>query len=289
MKIGLIGIMGICLVFLPVSVYSERYITGELSGVYPADEYVITGNIYVLPRTTLRFDPGSTLRFENFTGMIVRGELICKGTILRPIRFTSSRDIPSSRIMPEAFDWNGIKVMPEAINICLEFCSITYSTAGLEIASNTTPVILNEVTFSHNGSASLTREREMITLEDNVPVSFRWPLEQEKDNMTGRHEDDRVADKTKSVSTVQKSHDSKPIELKKPVMYASGGLTFVCGLAAAASYGLAWYYDRKYDKAPPGSDFKSLKANRDHALLGSGIALAVASIGAVAFTVTYVF
>jgi hypothetical protein len=282
MKILLRGAVGIGCILLPFTAFGQRYITGELSGIYPADEYVITGNIHVLPRTSLRFEPGSTLRFENFTGITVHGELICKGTILRPIRFTSSRDMPNSRIMPEAFDWNGITVTAEAINVCLEYCTISYSTTGLEIALNATPVLLKEVTFHHSGSSSLIRERELINADDNVPVSFQWsrlPLE------TLQRRDSTIASPAKNSRAIPAQ---PPLNWKKPVMYSTGGLTIAAGLFAGAAYGLAWKYGSEYEDADT-ERTTSLARKRDDWLTASAIGLAVASISAVGFTLTYIF
>jgi hypothetical protein len=284
MKILLRGAVGIGCILLPFTAFGQKYITGELSGIYPADDYVITGNIHVLPRTSLRFEPGSTLRFENFTGITVHGELICKGTILRPIRFTSSRDIPNSRIMPESFDWNGITVTAEAINVCLEYCTISYSTTGLEIALNATPVLLREVTFHHNGSSSLIRERELINTDENVPVSFQWsrlPVEKIQQH------DSTIAAPVKKSSA---NPAQPPIDWRKPALYSTGGLTIAGGLfAATAYYGIAWKYSVDYRQEKDPDNKIPLARKRDNWTTASTIGLAVACISAVGFTLTYIF
>jgi hypothetical protein len=288
MKFELMGALSVFCMLLPSSMFAGQYITGELSGVYPTDDYVITGNIYVLPRTTLRFEPGSTLRFENFTGIIIRGELICKGTILRPIKFTSSRDVPNSRIMPESFDWNGIKVMPEAINICLEYCTIAYSTTGLEIASNATPVILKEVSFFHNGSTSLTREREMVNVVENAPISFQWPRLHVKNDDAGRPD---TID-TSSPSANLEKPIKKIIEWRNPTLYSTGGLTIASGLFSAVAYGLAWKYDWDYDHKKGtvnNNEYSLLRQKCDRWLTASAIGLGVTCVSAVGFTLIYVF
>ena len=193
----------IFLLFTAISAFAQRYLTGELSGTYPAGEYTITGNVHILPRTTLKFEPGSILRFENYTGFVVRGELICKGTQLKPITFTSARDIPSARNMPEAFDWNGIKVTSEASGITLENCTIAYSTFGLNIVSNATPVAIKDVTFHHNGQASLSRERKIMAIEESMAISFAWP---EMGNGSS----------TTQITTVEPTPDTQHVDKKKP-------------------------------------------------------------------------
>lgn len=288
MKILLKGAVGIGLILLPLAVSGQRYITGELSGVYPADDYVITGNIHVLPRTSLRFEPGSTLRFENFTGIVVRGELICKGTILRPIRFTSSRDIPSSPIMPESFDWNGIKITPEASMVCIEFSTISYSTTGIEITLKTTPVILKEVTFHHNGSNALIREREQIQTDVNVPVSFEWlPLPAETSALR-----DSVTALTNNTDSVEKSRAKStrpPIQWRQPLLYTTGGITIAGVFFSGAAYALAYKYSSDYGHENDPDLKRPLAHKRDDWLTASAIGLAVTCVSAVGFTLTYIF
>jgi hypothetical protein len=292
MKILLPGLMGIALMLLPVNLYAQRYLTGELAGDYPQGDYIVSGNIHVLPRTTLRFSPGTTLRFENFTGIIVRGEFICKGTILRPIRFTSSRDVPTSRIMPEAFDWNGINVTAEAITICLEFCSIFYSTTGLDIASNATPVALKEVTFFKNGSSSLTRKREMITIDEDVPISFRWPTAPVTGSgQAGLQPLAASADSTQATATTDEK--KRPVRLsinwRKTLLYSTGGTALAGGILAVAAHGMALKWDNKYDNEKISANTTSMANRRDEWENIRTIGLAIASVGTVGFTVTYIF
>lgn len=281
---------------MSVSAFGQRYLTGELSGIYPADEYVVTGNIHVLPRTTLRFEPGSTLRFENFTGMIVRGELICNGTILRPILFTSSRDNPASKIMPEAFDWNGIKISAEAMNISLAFCTISYSTYGLEIESKNTPVILEEVTFYRNGSASLTREREMVHVNEKVAVTFRWIPLIEANEETAMQPGEVGPAKTEPQQDMQSGvhppqEKKRPsINWKKTSLYATGGVGAAGVLLSAGALGMAYYYNERYwADDTEGSQQKALRTRRDDCLLFSYVGIAAATLGAVGFTLTVIF
>ncbi|MGA2508090.1 MAG: hypothetical protein ABSF80_11520 [Chitinispirillaceae bacterium] len=154
---------------------AQKQLTGEISGNYQAGEYLISGDIVVLPKTTLSFAPGSVLRFMNYTGIMVQGRFVCNGTPQQPVVFTSVHDVPHTKTMPDAYDWNGIKVTYEAESISLEHCTIAYSTFGLNIESNTTQVSLKNIAFIHNGSASLTRAKKLILVQETTPVSFNWP------------------------------------------------------------------------------------------------------------------
>jgi hypothetical protein len=154
---------------------AQVHLTGAISGNYPADQYLISGDIAVPRGMTLSFAPGSVLRFGEYNGIEVHGRFVCKGTPQQPIIFTSANDVSRAATLPEAFDWNGIKVAPEAAGISLEQCTIAYSTFGLNVESNATPVLLKNVAFLHNGSASLTREKKMIPVQETSLITLHWP------------------------------------------------------------------------------------------------------------------
>lgn len=232
------------------AVHAQRYLTGELSGSYPSGEYIVTGNIHVLPKAKLSFEPGCLLRFESYTGIVVRGELICRGTAQKPVVFTSSRDVPSARTMPEAFDWIGIKVTSEAAGMTLENCVISYSSFGLNIESNATPVSLKEIKFSNNGSASLTREKKMMAVTDNRGISFVWPemqagtpeslLSTESDgaHTTVKTDDKQAAAKKNSVKKAVAPPPAwvKPVRIGTAGTAALGGALWVIGVVQAGHY-----------------------------------------------------
>jgi hypothetical protein len=156
-------------------VSAQVSLAGEVSGSYQAGEYFISGDVVVLHGTTLSFAPGSVVRFAEYTGITVHGSLVCKGTPQRPIIFTSANDKPHTRTLPEAFDWNGIKVSFEAEGVSLEYCTFAYSTFGLNIESNATPVSMKSVSFIHSGTVSLTRGKKMVPVQETAPISFVWP------------------------------------------------------------------------------------------------------------------
>jgi len=154
---------------------AQKQLAGEISGNFQAGDYLISGDVVVLPKTTLSFAPGSMLRFESYAGIIVQGRFVCNGTSQKPIVFTSASDVPRTKTVPEAFDWNGIKVSFEAESVSFEHCTIAYSTFGLNIESNATPVSIKNVAFIHNGSSSLTRGKKNMPVQETMPISFNWP------------------------------------------------------------------------------------------------------------------
>ncbi|MGA2506856.1 MAG: hypothetical protein ABSF80_05195 [Chitinispirillaceae bacterium] len=261
-------------------VLAQKYLTGELSGNYPAAEYSISGNVFVLPKTTLSFAPGSVLRFENFTGILVRGALVCKGTQQQPVVFTSSRDVPGGPgNAANAFDWNGIKVTAEAFGITLEHCIVAYSTYGLTLESNTTPVALKEITFHHNGSASFSREKRMLPVTENAPLSFNWP------------ELPRAKTEGKKPAKQNAGNADKPqAAWKKTVRTAGAGAALAGGALWLTGHLCAEHYNNLMMK--PGTPLavaNGYKNSRDGWITAGNIGIGLLAAGAAAFTVTFVF
>lgn len=279
-------------------VCAQKYLTGELSGTYPAGEYVVSGNIHVLPKTQLTFEPGCTLRFENYTGIVVRGELTCRGTSEKPVVFTSSRDVPSSRTMPEAFDWNGIKVTSESDGITLEHCIVAYSTFGLNIESNGTPVTIKEIKFNNNGSASLTRERKMMPVTDNMAISFVWPEMQAAAMVTDSVKKDSVpADRTvnktrkNAKKTDMKKERAKPrLEWKAPVRITLGSAAAVGGIMWVTGYAISKKSMNDRNSGVPFTpEWNRADKNFKNWVTVQNIGAGLFAIGAVGFSVTFLF
>jgi hypothetical protein len=277
------------------SVDAQKYLTGELSGVYPAGEYIVSGNIHVLPETTLSFDPGCVLRFENYTGIVVRGELICKGSAVHPVVFTSSRNVPSSRTMPEAFDWNGIKVTSESDGITFENCVIAYSTFGLNIESNATPVSIKDIKFNNNGSASLTREKKMMPVTDDRGISFVWPEIRQTGTMSDTGENDRSAGPPPPTKKTKKVHLKKEYAKPKgawiqPVRIAFGSAAAVGGVAWLSGYLQSGKYKHQRTlEIPLTGDWHSADNNYKKWVTIQNIGAGLFCFGALGFSVTFFF
>ncbi len=251
---------------------AQKQLTGEISGNYQAGEYLISGDVVVIPKTTLSFAPGSVLRFENYAGITVQGRFVCNGTPQQPVVFTSAHDVPHTKTMPDAYDWNGIKVTFEADSISLEHCTIAYSTFGLNIESNATQVSLKNIAFIHNGSASLTRGKKLIPVQETTPVSFNWP---EMTTVTAEAggQGERLADSGKqegkhtepSLSPVgadkayKYSHGRRVRRITFGVLAAGSGVAGAVFQLRAASRYDDYKADRSYDFASHDADWQSVR------------------------------
>jgi hypothetical protein len=256
---------------------SQKVLTGDVSGDHPAGEYIVSGNVCVLPKTTLSFAAGSILRFDNFTGIVVRGALVCKGTPERPIVFTSANDVSNTGTAPEAFDWNGIKVTPGAAGITLEQCLITYSTFGLNIESDAVPVSLKNVTFHHNGSASFTCGKKTMPVTENIPVSLNRP-----ETATP------VFNKNVVKEAGKKGCLPKPA-WKKTVRIAGISAAIAGGALWLTGYLRAEHYNSLIKPGTPIVTFNEYKDSWNSWVSVRNIGIGLFCGGAVAFAVTFVF
>ena len=263
---------------------AQKVLTGDVSGDHPAAEYAIRGDLCVLPGKTLSFKAGSILRFESFSGIMVKGALVCKGTPGQPVLFTSANDVPNTGTAPDAFDWNGIKVTPEAIGLTLEQCIIAYSTFGLAIESTATPVSLTNVTFHHNGSASFTCGKKMMPVTENIPLSFNQPVIETKPAPAHRS----IAKKAGNNTTGKNSTVPEPA-WKKPVRIAGIGAAIAGGALWLTGYLCAEHYNSLIKPGTPNALVKEYKNSWNSWVSVRNIGIGLFGLGAAGFTVTFVF
>jgi hypothetical protein len=165
----------VSLLFITLSVSEAQQITSldeakQLNGVLPdvieKGVYLITGDVFVSPGSTVSVQSGTVFLFKEFTGMHIQGAFYAIGTESDPIVFTSANDfsyIPSAAVKAAPFDWNGIDVYEGAIGTTLAYCKVQYSVYG--IRSQTDYVKLENVRFSSNGKSdfSVKEERKEVT------------------------------------------------------------------------------------------------------------------------------
>jgi hypothetical protein len=276
-----------------ISAHPQTVLTGKVSGDHPAAEYALRGDVRVLSGKTLSFAAGSILRFESFSGITVQGTLVCKGTPGQPVLFTSANDVPNTGTAPEAFDWNGIKVTPEATaeassaeasGITLEQCVIAYSTFGLNIESTVTPVSLTNVTFHHNGSASFTCGKKMMPITENIPASFNRPEIETTLTPAGKS----IAKKADKKTTGKNIAAPEPV-WKKPVRFPGAGSAIVGGALWLTGYLCAEHYNSLIKPGTPNALVKEYKDSWNNWVSVRNIGIGLFGLGAAGFTVTFVF
>ena len=85
--------------------FPQPYLTGDLSGDLTPGVYRVTGTITVPARRTLRIPAGTSLYFDQFSGMRVEGTLVADGTRSKPVLLTSYKFLdPDSARFADSFD-----------------------------------------------------------------------------------------------------------------------------------------------------------------------------------------
>ena len=135
----------ICMLIIPINIAGQekKTVSGAfdtLGGPLPkilkaqAKPYYVIADIEVPANRVVTIEPGVVILFKNFTGLHVSGKLIAEGTKNQPIIFTSENDKkynPSSVLMPNPYDWNGIYIHDGAFGSILTHCTISYTVYGI--------------------------------------------------------------------------------------------------------------------------------------------------------------
>jgi hypothetical protein len=280
------------------SLYME--LSGELTGTLTSDRpYLVVGDIYVTPGSTVILDAGTVLLFDGFTGLHVQGTLYAKGTPEKPVIFTSKNDPvnPAATVTPAPFDWNGIDVYENAVGTDFTGCVIKYSVYG--IRSQTGYLKIVNTIFSDNGKSDFTVKEERKDLERGVPFSYNI---------------DSVASVLPELSEIQNASkstvpsDPEITNVKKK--NGSGGAKFlrVTGLLLVAGCG-AYTGVNYFSKFAPAqkrledlsdldetelrmntsSDWELIKKDRDKYFKYSAIGAGGTLLGLLFFTISFAF
>jgi hypothetical protein len=153
-------------------------LAGLLPKVVEAEKgpYLIIADIEVPAGKLVTIEPGTVLLFKNFTGLHVQGRLVADGTVARPIVFTSEYDRdynPTSTMLPNPYDWNGLYIHSNAIGSSLSNCKIFFSVYG--IISETKFIRIGSGKFANNGKSNLVIENNEHVIGD-APYSYELSL-----------------------------------------------------------------------------------------------------------------
>jgi hypothetical protein len=133
--------------------------------------YTVTDNIIINQGKTLTIGPGCVLLFKPYCGIDVSGELIVQGTAEKPVVFTSINDDKWNRSekIPEAFDWNGIRILAGGRGLMARFL-ISYSVYGIQAQSE--DIMISEGVFNQNGQFNFTLLGKILSVKENLPFNF---------------------------------------------------------------------------------------------------------------------
>lgn len=120
-------------------------------------EIHIAGSVTISPQTTLTIEPGTVIRCGGDGGnagqrpmLLVHGRMVVKGTLERPVLFTSQF------VRPMAGDWQGIILVGSEKKNSIEHCRVEGAETGLDASYAT--IALKNVHFSRCGTGARLRD-----------------------------------------------------------------------------------------------------------------------------------
>lgn len=125
----------------------------------PGHPYLVIADIEVPQDRMVVVEAGVVMLFKPFTGLHVQGRIEVQGTKASPVVFTSENDQqanPSSQLVANPYDWNGIYVHGDALGSTFDNVKVMYSVYG--IMSETRFVRVDPGEFAENGKSNLLIE-----------------------------------------------------------------------------------------------------------------------------------
>jgi len=290
-----------CIVFFVVTALSAQpYLTGDLSGDLAPGVYRVTGTLTVPTRHTLRIPAGTSLYFDQFSGMRVEGTLVADGTRKDPVVLTSYKLLdPDSARFADSFDWNGLEVTPDADAVLLRNTELSHSTLGLRFASRTTSVVLDTVMFESNGMGHCNRAGALMMIADKIPVKMKCGIGDSACVVKELAEmlfADNDAARPEAVKKTQQKGPTKPKKERKPLdrrtlffRLGSGAITAGGAAMWIAGHYFADKHDAVYQEQSTTAGADAEREARDAAVVIRNTGIILTMLGPAGFTVTLFF
>lgn len=161
----------------------ETHLSGTIGGMtfdQAGNPYIINDNIIVQKNKASIIKAGCVFLFNNFSGMIVEGELAVEGTLDTPVVFTTVNDSNYSenpKQLANPFDWNGILITRSAARVKMSNFILAYSVYGIK--SEKEEFNIENGTFKANGQFHVTVKGAIKPVDENYPYSYGFSSSQD--------------------------------------------------------------------------------------------------------------
>lgn len=153
--------------------YGETILPDTISNV----KLTRDGNPYIVGNTvTIRgvvtIERGCVFLFQPFSGFVVEGKLIVNGSKDSMVIFTSINKKeynPSSEVLPNPFDWNGILISNSG---CGEFRNFELEYSVYGIRSSRQEVVIENGIFRSNGQYHFSIDGKLFPVIDKLSFSY---------------------------------------------------------------------------------------------------------------------
>ncbi|MBL8029225.1 MAG: hypothetical protein JNL74_22580 [Fibrobacteres bacterium] len=156
----------IIILLIMMSVFA---VEGELFGSLGPGIIDISGEIIVPQGKLLEVKPGTVMKFDGFSGIVVEGSIKVLGTETLPVVVTSVNDSRYGGKGAEALDWNSIIIKEGAGECIFKFVEVAYSSDCIQC--KTENCRFDNVLLRNNGVNKVINGNSIITANGNGIVS----------------------------------------------------------------------------------------------------------------------
>jgi hypothetical protein len=269
---------------IALSAFSQTFLSGEIKGAFPRDNYIVSSDLSVKFGDTLFIAAGSELRFKPNTGLMVRGVFIASGTPQDPIIMTSAQEqsAKTSGVDSQAINvWKGIDFSASKVMSQLSYCLICFCDTALVIKNSFQKVDFDHVVFHKNKSVNILWAGKPVETEDDVQYLHKVDAS------------DNIQPKPSMPKKVAGDIAYGLQSQWKPISRSVFSLLSITGTGIALyGYFKAKEHDRQYDrmiKNPEPEDVRKMAEQRDKMVGLRDTGFAFSMVGAGLFFVTFFF
>jgi hypothetical protein len=241
-------------------------LNGPQHGEYERREYHVSETVVVPAGKIMTIHPGSIVRFEQYTGLIVRGALVCKSDTFRGVLFTAARS------GDDYAAWNGIEV-DSGGSVHLENCYVYSSVYGIKLSGSCGSVGIKNTRFRDNESDFSVGD-SVVVIEKKAP--FNWSR-----NVTPEFKE------TTGVSAANEEGDAVKRRWKIPVRISLGAVAVAGGVLCAVFHNKYDDYRMRYPDAV--EDAAEIREKGNNALYRRNAWGIIGGAALCGFTVTFLF
>jgi hypothetical protein len=263
------------------SSYSQTFLSGEIKGAFPRDNYIISSDLSVKFGDTLSFEAGSELRFKPNTGLTIRGVFLARGKIDNPIILTSSQE-QAPRSLVKNIDsirtWRGIDFSASKVISRLSYCLFCFCDSALVIKNTSQKINIDHVVFHKNKFTNLVWAGKTIETEDDVEYVYQMDT-----NDNSRKNPTFPFNVATALAHSFKGKWKIASRLTFTAVSLAGAGVWVYGYLKAEDYNRQYLLQRDKDEA------QNMREKRDGMVNVVNTGVAMCMIGTGAFFVTFLF
>jgi len=261
--------------------FSQTFLSGEIKGAFPRDNYIISSDLSVKFGDTLSFEAGSELRFKPNTGLMIRGVLLVLGKIDNPIILTSSQE-QAVRSPVKNTDsictWKGVDFSTSKVMSRLSYCLFCFCDSALVIKNTSQKINIDHVVFHKNKFTNLVWVGKTIETEDDVEYVYQLDS-----NDNSRKNPTFPLNIATALAQSFKGRWKIASKLTFSAVSFAGAGMWIFGYLKAEEYNRQYIEQRDMDNA------QKMREKRDGMVNVANAGVAMCMVGTGAFFITFLF